>query len=394
MSDTREQRLKKRERALREKQEQEEKEAVSKKHKLEFDELVQAIQQNDEGEIRKILESSSYLLNMKDDNGRTPVMFTLTMGRSEAFKILTANEIFDPSENNGKSNQTLYYAAGVAAKKNVYMPLDIILRNSKSNPNQTFGSRYLNTVLIKAAAENNLPLAQYIMQNPLTDINFMNGNGHTALTYAAKTKSLDVLKFLLSHPKIDTNLVDNAGRDAYTYCTTFECQKLFHDFAKKQRVRNIRRTMMNSTSSSKTDFGVAVAKVPSDVWDLILKRELHAKLCDTLSEQNKKLLVEMALRKLYVPFQVAHEWYKTKSQPEICELVSNIISIGGMYSEKGMKFLEQRDKSRRSVGLINKFLSSLSDVGIETYTFDENGDKVDKSIKQLLQELAMLQRFE
>lgn len=304
--------------------------------------------------------------------------------------------------------------------------------------------------LIKAAEEGELDVVKTILQNPNVNINFQNLlRRDTALIAASEMGYLNIIKTLLL-AGADPTLVNSKGKTAYDKChggrTMKECKEILKEAVKNYDRQHYRRLKKEETPNLVTAAAPKLPILPKEVWQTILKQRLQSELCADLYDTNTEMLLVMAKEDFGVPEQVIEEWRQRKSKSNICDIVSGLLSIGAMYSEKAMDYLKEKEKLQtvamyneeeeyinmeklneqlqimrqkqkelltdntnffRNTDFLSKygkkeliakalisFRESLKKYGIEeSYYNADTGEERQKPLKQLINELAIAQRF-
>jgi ankyrin repeat protein len=369
--------------------------------------LQMAIMMNQIEIVRKLLEDPRTNPNGMGPGGYPPLIIAMVNEQVPIFEMLLEHKDIDVNAQMGKGMRPLV----VSVERYNYPMFTALLRHPGIDVNaQDDNGR---TVTFYAINKGKTKMLKKLLQHPQFNPNIQDAEGVTAIHYAVEKQHLPFVDLILSHKDTDPNIEDTRGdspllratyngdlqiletllmdnrtkmidnpQDVFSLCESQECQDLIvkYSYAKKKEARTALLEIISKYTEPKLDV---------NVWNLILQNLLRQEICSQLSDFNTMELLMLA-QDLFVPFEVLEDWAETKSQEEICTLVSDLLSIGGKYSEKGMAFLQRRTAARETVALMTTFINQLQGLGISVK--DEDGH--DKSLNQILEDLQTLMTFQ
>jgi len=96
-----------------------------------------------------------------------------------------------------------------------------------------------NSGLMIASRDAHREVVNYLLDNPLVDVNLCNKFGYTALMLAAQNGNMEILDMLLEIDDVDLDVVNKAGRKAE------ECARKKNKIAIQERIANTRAKRKN-----------------------------------------------------------------------------------------------------------------------------------------------------
>lgn len=153
--------------------------------------------------IIKLLYKDSIDINMKDIDGKYPLMYASINGHDEVIKWLrTVGANVDAVDDNGFS--AIFFASSHGNNKCVE-----VLLKGKGKANVNLRNKYGNTCLFKALESSHLKIVQTLM-NSGADVDNVNNFGITPIMQAAWIGKLNCLQYLIER-KASLNHQDNKG---------------------------------------------------------------------------------------------------------------------------------------------------------------------------------------
>ncbi|MFF2793806.1 ankyrin repeat domain-containing protein [Lysinibacillus xylanilyticus] len=182
--------------------------------KLQSDNLIQAVENNDLEKVQEILQDSSYPINETNDKGETPLLIATHENYIEVAKLLIEAGADINLQDNIKDSAYLY--AGAQGKTEI---LKYMIEHAE--PNQNIVNRYGGNALIPAAEKGHLNNVKLLLLDGKADIDHQNNFGYTALIEAVALTDGSVLyqqivQELLAH-NANKELHDNSGKTALDY---------------------------------------------------------------------------------------------------------------------------------------------------------------------------------
>lgn len=337
--------------------------------------------------------------NVSDEDNNSALMHTAQQGHLE-----TVNALIKFGANINLQNKNGYTALIYASR---YGHLDIVnsLLKAGADPNisDTRGYSPLLITIAVEANKNSLEIVQALLKAG-ADPNSKNEDGNFALLVAADKGDLNIINALLDAGANPT-LRNNEGRMAISRCNDgknqSQCLQILNTAVQKYNYKKDKKSkQMRGLITVGTPKG-SLPIVPKDIWRMILKRRIQLELCADLNkEDNRYDLLLMAEMDFQVPKQIIDESWRHKSMRELCKILSGLLSIGAMYSEKALEYLVKREKLRQGADIGLKFIEFLNSVGIdqeyeEEYMDEKTGQKrtrtKQKTLNELLEEVAMMQ---
>lgn len=156
---------------------------------------------------RLLITVSSIDVNLKDDNGRTPLALAASAGHEDVVKILTELEGIDINTQNVEGRTPLFLAVYGGHERVTKMllehpGLDVNLR-----------ARYGLTPLLSAVQKNQIEMVSLLAKYKAVDLNLRYPlDGQTPLSLAAFEGYESVVKILLEREDLDLNFRDQDGR--------------------------------------------------------------------------------------------------------------------------------------------------------------------------------------
>ena len=234
------------------------------KSRTHFSGLHLATYSNFAGLMRYLLEAGFFVADLKDQDGRTPLMWAANGGNEEALKVLLHQDVDVNTlyyhQNGPRPTTALAWAAfnGHVATVELLLERDDIDVNLIGDPRSltplvyaaSNGHKAVVRILLKhadlvadcqvvqrsaalymAAASRNcdsVGCVELLLEQGNVDVNYRNKVGATPLAIAASNGNADVVKMLLEYEGLDVTSRDESGR------TTLE---VAYDQAKKWRNR-------------------------------------------------------------------------------------------------------------------------------------------------------------
>ncbi|MFJ7886646.1 ankyrin repeat domain-containing protein [Lysinibacillus xylanilyticus] len=182
--------------------------------KLQSDNLIQAVENNDLEKVQEILQDSSYPINETNDKGETPLLIATHENYIEVAKLLIEAGADINQQDNIQDSAYLY--AGAQGKTEI---LKYMIEHAE--PNQNIVNRYGGNALIPAAEKGHLNNVKLLLLDGKADIDHQNNFGYTALIEAVALTDGSVLyqqivQELLAH-NANKELRDNSGKTALDY---------------------------------------------------------------------------------------------------------------------------------------------------------------------------------
>lgn len=182
--------------------------------KLQSDNLIQAVENNDLEKVQEILQDSSYPINETNDKGETPLLIATHENYIEVAKLLIEAGADINLQDNIQDSAYLY--AGAQGKTEI---LKYLIEHAE--PNQNIVNRYGGNALIPAAEKGHLNNVKLLLLDGKADIDHQNNFGYTALIEAVALTDGSVLyqqivQELLAH-NANKELRDNSGKTALDY---------------------------------------------------------------------------------------------------------------------------------------------------------------------------------
>ncbi|WP_427110300.1 ankyrin repeat domain-containing protein [Lysinibacillus xylanilyticus] len=182
--------------------------------KLQSDNLIQAVENNDLEKVQEILQDSSYPINETNDKGETPLLIATHENYIEVAKLLIEAGADINLQDNIQDSAYLY--AGAQGKTEI---LKYMIEHAE--PNQNIVNRYGGNALIPAAEKGHLNNVKLLLLDGKADIDHQNNFGYTALIEAVALTDGSVLyqqivQELLAH-NANKELRDNSGKTALDY---------------------------------------------------------------------------------------------------------------------------------------------------------------------------------
>ena len=228
---------------------------------------------NSTSNINKILDSKNVNVNIKDENGRTPLDYALQYSSPEIInRILDLNGDINAKD---KNNSTPFmYAFDVLSLKNKPEMIKIINRMLDLNPDVNVKDNSDGwTPLTLAISFSDTEIINKILDlNP--DINSKSGDGKTPLMYALLYSTPQIINHILDlNPDItDINVKDVYGRTPLDYALQYSSPEIIN-----------RILDLDGNKSFMYRFYIFFEKY----------RDLFMKYHGTLNESEKKLLKEI-----------------------------------------------------------------------------------------------------
>ncbi len=188
--------------------------AEEKHMKLQSDNLIQAVENNDLEKVQEILQDPSYPINETNDKGETPLLIATHENYIEVAKRLIEAGADINLQDNIQDSAYLY--AGAQGKTEI---LKYMIEHAE--PNQNIVNRYGGNALIPAAEKGHLNNVKLLLLDGKADIDHQNNFGYTALIEAVALTDGSVLyqqivQELLAH-NANKELRDNSGKTALDY---------------------------------------------------------------------------------------------------------------------------------------------------------------------------------
>lgn len=137
----------------------------------------------------KVVKKMSSDINKKDDDGNTPLMYSVIHGKFEIFKYLVSH-----GANINERNKDRYTALMLAAKRGELLMVKYLIKNGA---NVYYEDKHGNTCLRLAS---HIDIVKYLIKKcgDVIDINDINKYGMTALTSALIHRRFKIAKYLVS----------------------------------------------------------------------------------------------------------------------------------------------------------------------------------------------------
>lgn len=194
-------------------------------------------------EIAKLLFDTGRVdINYQDQYGQTPLMLSIMDNDISTSKFLLAKHNIDINKQNNQGNTALCLATSykqieiiklllarhdlidvnssifIAAQNNEYKPLEILLKDFRSNINAT--DKQERTALMFGVSWDNEEAVKVLLSKKDIDINKQNKQGNTAFINACKSSSKDVIILLLEDPRTNTEIKNKDNKTGYELAGT------------------------------------------------------------------------------------------------------------------------------------------------------------------------------
>lgn len=205
------------------------------KDKLQLEEIFNAIN-NGVGDIErlKVLLASGVNVNIKDENGNTPLHHAVSANNQEIVEVLLANGADINIQN--KDGATPLYNAVL---QNNQAMVKCLLDNAK-DANINIQNKDGATPLHHAVLVNNQAMVEVLIAAKGANINIQNNYGATQLKYAIMGHNTKMIKCLLDNAKgADINLQDRDGKTPLHYAVLAKNQEIIEVMLAKSADINI-----------------------------------------------------------------------------------------------------------------------------------------------------------
>ncbi|RNB69616.1 ankyrin repeat domain-containing protein [Brevibacillus panacihumi] len=168
--------------------------------------LLQAVQNGDQDQIKKLLADGADI-DATDDRGRTSAMIAVHTDQLEIFQLLVEKGANINIRDQRLDNPLLY--AGAEGK------IDFVKAAIAAGADTTITNRFGGTALIPAADRGHVEVVRELLANSDVDVNHVNNLGWTALLEAVilgdgGKNHQEIVKLLIDHGA-DVNLADHDG---------------------------------------------------------------------------------------------------------------------------------------------------------------------------------------
>lgn len=187
-------------------EEQQKNEAVNKEMGQLNQALLQAVQNGDPDQIKKLLADGADI-DATDERGRTSAMIAVHTDQLEIFQLLAEKGANINIRDQRLDNPLLY--AGAEGK------LDFVKAAIAAGADTTITNRFGGTALIPAADRGHVEVVRELLANSDVDVNHINNLGWTALLEAVilgdgGKNHQEIVKLLIDHGA-NVNLADHDG---------------------------------------------------------------------------------------------------------------------------------------------------------------------------------------
>lgn len=216
-----------------------------------LDLLMEYIEDENFTKIKLILkENPKQLINKKNEDGTTPLIFATWVGKLEIVKLLVENG----AHVNDKELDTGTTAILTASSKGYYEILRFLLTNGANKESEDNKSQ---TPLIKACQNGHLDIVKFLLKLDV-NIDTKDRFGHSALFYASNVSLanyLDIVKELMKHnPVIEPESYKNVWVKAKVLIYKKELEKIRAlvkgSLQRKETTQILRNISMMATGSS------------------------------------------------------------------------------------------------------------------------------------------------
>lgn len=182
--------------------------------KQQSNDLIEAVENNDEKKVREILQDTSYPINEMNDKQETPLLIATHENYIEVAKLLIKAGADINKQDSNQDSPYLY--AGAEGKTEI---LKYMIEHAE--PNQEIVNRFGGNALIPAAEKGHINNVKLLLADGKVDINHQNNFGYTALIEAVALRDgsevyQQIVEELLAY-NADKELRDESGKTALDY---------------------------------------------------------------------------------------------------------------------------------------------------------------------------------
>ena len=268
--------------------------------------IFEAIKNEDNQRVIQLLDEGVDV-DIRFENGSTPLMFAAQNGNLEIVKLLLERGANVNAKNEIGSTVLMF-----ADQSNNLEIIQLLLgKGANINAEDNNG---LNALHYAARYSNSLEIVKLLLESGV-NVNAKSKKGNTPLMLAGRNENenyLNIVKLLLDN---GANPFDDIK------CLNELCNDLINEYRWK---RLYQRDIDTASRYSKR------TTLPKDIWTLILLNKRQQQLCEKLSsDKNKEILVFFALE-----MGISITDNMTKGQ--LCGLISRQLAYG-KYSEKAQR---------------------------------------------------------
>lgn len=184
------------------------------KVKQQSNDLIKAVENNDEKKVKEILQDTSYPINEMNDKQETSLLIATHENYIEVAKLLIKAGADINKQDSNQDSPYLY--AGAEGKTEI---LKYMIEHAE--PNQDIVNRFGGNALIPAAEKGHINNVKLLLADGKVDIDHQNNFGYTALIEAVALRDgsevyQQIVQELLTY-NADKELRDESGRTALDY---------------------------------------------------------------------------------------------------------------------------------------------------------------------------------
>lgn len=182
--------------------------------KQQSNDLIEAVENNDEKKVKEILQDMSYPINEMNDKQETPLLIATQENYIEVAKLLIKAGADINKQDSNQDSPYLY--AGAEGKTEI---LKYMIEHAE--PNQDIVNRFGGNALIPAAEKGHVSNVKLLLADGKVDIDHQNNFGYTALIEAVALRDgsevyQQIVEELLAY-NADKELRDESGKTALDY---------------------------------------------------------------------------------------------------------------------------------------------------------------------------------
>jgi ankyrin repeat protein len=284
-------------------------------------EIHDAAKGGDLEKVKALLKDNSDLVNSKDDNGNTPLLWAATKGHKNVAALLLASKAeVNVSDNGG---ETPLFAAAAFDHKDVAELL--LTNNARINAKDNRGL----TPLHAAALAGHKDVAELLLANQ-AEVNAKDNDGQTPLHLAASEGRENVVKLLLAS-KAEVNAKNKNGLTPLHWAAAYGHKDIVELLLANHAEVNAK------ANNGLTPVHVAAAKDYKDVVELLLANHAEVNVTDNSGQtplhwaagQGHKEVVEMLLANHAEvnakdnTGQTPSDWAATRGHQDVVELLGS-----------------------------------------------------------------------